>query len=158
MEDLHLFPDLLQAQDRMVKLYLKDAYLQVPIHPDHQYLLTFQWERRSYMFKCLPFGFSSAPRVFSKLLKPVVVFLMQIGCRLIIYLDDELMLHQNRKQLHQITQLTCQLFEGLGLMINQKSISNPTHKLEFQCFQVCSISINLLIPSEKLWKIKQNTR
>ena len=46
------------------------------------------------------------------------------------------MLHQNREQLHQITQLTCQLFEGLGLMINQKkSILNPT---KFLGFQVCS--------------------
>jgi len=29
---LHLFPDLLQSQDWVVKLNLKDAYLQVP-HP-----------------------------------------------------------------------------------------------------------------------------
>ena len=107
MEGLHLLPDLLQAQDWMVKLDLKDAYLQVPIHPNHQHLLTFQWEGKSYMFKCLPFGLSSAPRVFTKLLKPVVGFLRQIGCRLIIYLDDMLILHQNREQLHQITQLIC---------------------------------------------------
>ena len=142
----------------MVKLDLKDAYLQVPIHPDHQHLLTFQWEGKSYMFKCLPFGLSSAPRVFTKLLKPVVGFLRHTGCRLIIYLDDMLILHQNRKQLHQITQLTCQLFEGLGLMINQKSRTIPTQELEFLSFQVCSVSMNLSIPSEKLRKIKQDLR
>ena len=34
---------------------------------NHQHL-TFQWEGKSYMFKCLPFGLSSAPRVFTKLL------------------------------------------------------------------------------------------
>ena len=33
------------------------------------------------MFKCLPFGLSSVPRVFTKLLKPVVGFLRQIGCQ-----------------------------------------------------------------------------
>ena len=33
-----LIPDLIQPGDWMIKLVLKDAYLQVPIHPDHQYL------------------------------------------------------------------------------------------------------------------------
>ena len=84
MEGLHLLPDLLQPQDWMVKMDLKDAYLQIPIHPDHQHLLTFQWEEKTYMFQCLPFGLSAAPRVFTKLLKPVVGFLRQNGCRLII--------------------------------------------------------------------------
>ena len=41
MEGLHLLSGLLQAQDWMVKLDLKDAYLQVPIHPNHQHLLTY---------------------------------------------------------------------------------------------------------------------
>ena len=37
MEGLHLLPDLLQPGDWMVKLDLKDAYLQVPIHPEHHF-------------------------------------------------------------------------------------------------------------------------
>ena len=44
-------------------------------------------------------------------------------------------------------------------MINQKkSRTIPTQELEFLGFQVCSISINLSIPSEKLRKIKQDAR
>ena len=70
-----------------------------------------------------------------------------------------LILHQNREQLHQITQLICQLLEALGLMVNQKkSITNPTQELEFLGFQVGSISMNLSIPSEKLRKIRQDAR
>ena len=42
MEGLHLLPDLLQQGDWMAKMHLKDAYLQVPIHPDHQSFPTFQ--------------------------------------------------------------------------------------------------------------------
>ena len=114
MEGLHLLLDLLQAQDWMIKMNLKDAYLQIPIHPDHQHLLTFQWEEKTYMFQCLPVGLSVAPRVFTKLLRSVVGFLRQNGCCLIIYLDDMLMLHQDRAQLQQMAQLTCQLFESLG--------------------------------------------
>ena len=75
MEGLHLLPDLLQSQDWMVKMDLKDAYLQVPIHSDYKHLLAFQWEEKTYKFHCLPFGLSAVPRVFTKLLKPVVGFL-----------------------------------------------------------------------------------
>ena len=41
MEGLHLLPSLMQQGDYMVKLDLKDAYLQVPIHPDHHQFLQF---------------------------------------------------------------------------------------------------------------------
>jgi len=46
MKGLCVLPDLLQSQNWMVKMDLKDAYLQVPIHPDHQHLLSFQWKGR----------------------------------------------------------------------------------------------------------------
>ena len=90
MKGLHLLPDLLQQGDWMAKMDLNDAYLQVPIHPDHQSILTFQWEQKWYKFTCLPFGLSSAPRVFTELIKPVVGFLRQ---------DNLLILHQDGVQL-----------------------------------------------------------
>ena len=53
-----------------------------------------------------------------KIMKPVVRFLRQVGCHLVIYLDDLLIVHQNKVQLQQIIQLICQLFECLGLIVN----------------------------------------
>ena len=80
----------------MEEMDLKDAYLQVLINPSHQPPLSSQWEEKYYMFTCLPFSLSAAPRVFTKLLKPVVGFLRQVGCHLMINLDDLLILHQDR--------------------------------------------------------------
>ena len=54
MEGLHLPPDLIQAGDWMVKLDLNFAYLQVPIHTDHQKYLVFQWDSKFYQFTYLP--------------------------------------------------------------------------------------------------------
>ena len=48
------------------------------------------------MFTCLPFRLAAALRIFTKPLKPVIGFLRQVGCHLIIYLDDQLILHQDR--------------------------------------------------------------
>ena len=56
---------------------LKDAYLKIPIHPTH---LTFKWRHKRDEFTCLPFGLLAAPKVFTKVLKPMVGFLRQAGC------------------------------------------------------------------------------
>ena len=157
MEGLHLLPDLLQPGDWMVKLDLKDAYLQIPIHPSHQHLLTFLWEGKGYRFTCLPFSLSSAPRVFTKLMKPVVGFLRQVGCRLIIYLDDLLVVHQDKLQLQQIIPLICKFFECLGLLVNhKKSILDPFQQMEFLGFEIHSQPMTLSIPQEKMRKIQQD--
>ena len=64
MEGIHLIQMLLQEDDWMVKLDLKDAYFAVPIHLADRKYLTFQFRSTIYQFECLPFGLSSAPRVF----------------------------------------------------------------------------------------------
>ena len=140
----------------MVKLDLKDAYLQIPIHVEHQHLLQFQWELNTYQFQCLPFGLTSAPRVFSKVMKPVVGALRHMGIRLVIYLDDILFLHQSKAELVQLTPLICQLFEVLGLVVNQKkSVLTPDQMMEFLGFQVDIVTLQLIFPAEKLRKLKQ---
>jgi len=112
--------------------------------------------KQTYQFRCLPFRLTSAPRVFSKVMKLVVGALQHIGICLIIYLDDLLVLHQSMEELAQLTPLICQLFKALGLVINQKrSILMPRQNLEFLGFQVDIISLQLIFPAEKLRKIQQ---
>ena len=74
MEDMKVAADILRPQDFMCEIDLKDAYFAVPIHPEHQTLLCSQFQNVTYHFKCLPFGLPSAPRVFTKVLKPLVDF------------------------------------------------------------------------------------
>ena len=98
-------------------------------------------------------------RVFTKLMKPVVGFLRQVGCCLIIYLDDLLVLHQDKVQIQQMIPLICQLFECLGLIINhKKSLLEPTQRLEFLGFEIHTQSMTLSIPQEKIRKIQQDAR
>ena len=66
MEKAHMLPDILQVQDWMVKIDLKEAYNAVPVHPDSQGFLSFLWNQTQYQFTCLPFGLSCAPQIFYK--------------------------------------------------------------------------------------------
>jgi hypothetical protein len=88
MEGTHLLRDLLQPQDWLGKIDLKDAYFVIPIWKEHRKYLRFVWKSTLLEFACLPFGLTAAPRLFTKVMKPVVALLRRAGIRLIIYLDD----------------------------------------------------------------------
>ena len=66
---------------------------------EHQKFLKFTWEGRSYQFQSLPFGLASAPRTFTKLLCQVGAEMRSKGIRMIIYLDDILVLAKSKDQL-----------------------------------------------------------
>ena len=100
-----MIKDLVKQWDWMAKVDLKDAYFLIPIYPDHQKYLRFQWKGQTYQFHCLPFGLSCAPRVFTKVLKPVVAFLRERGVQLIIYLDNILILSTDQLKLKAFSHL-----------------------------------------------------
>ena len=88
MENINSLIDLLRPNDFIATIDLKDAYVTVPIHADQSKFLSFYWEGVLYEFIVLPFGLASAPRVFTKLMKPIIAYLRGKSIRLIIFLDD----------------------------------------------------------------------
>ena len=80
----------------MTKLDLQDAYLTVEIDALLQkflWFIWFIWKGKVYKFQALQIGlWNVAPRVFTKLLKPVAAFLRTRGVRLVLYLDDMLII------------------------------------------------------------------
>lgn len=112
-----------------------------------------------YEFQCLPFGLSSAPRVFTKLLKPVTALLRQRGLRLILYLDDMLLMAQSKVELRTFVKLVPQLLQLLGFKINwDKSVLSPTQRIQFLGFTVNSVEMSMSLPREKVAKISQACR
>ncbi len=155
MEGIHLLRDLLQPQDWLGKIDLKDAYFVVPIWQNHQQFLRFLWKGSLMEFACLPFGLASAPRVLTKLMKPVVALLRRSGIRLIIYLDDILFMNQTPTGLRRDISTALHLLENLGFVVNlPKSDLNPTQTLEFLGFLVNTQDMTLVLPQGKVTAIK----
>jgi len=92
MEDLKAVADLLRPGDFMCKLDPKDAYFAIPLHARSQKFTRFQFKGKTYQFTCLPFGLTSHPRTFTKVLKPIAGILRKMGIWIIIYLDDVLIM------------------------------------------------------------------
>lgn len=113
MEGLHCFKPLLRKGDYTTSTDQKEAYFSVPIHEFSQRILRFIWGTNHYTFLGLSFGLSSALRIFTKLLKPVVAFLT-------IYLDFLSLAFSKEKAL-PLTQMTLSPLQSLGII---------THKLD----------------------------
>ena len=117
----------LRQGDWMVSLDLKDAYFQIPIHPRSRHLLRFVWEGRSWQFRALCFGLTSAPYVFTRVMAAVSARAHARGVRLVRYLDDWLMACDNRDHLIQHRDWLLALCLEMGIRVNfSKSELTPS--------------------------------
>ena len=157
MEGLYMLLEVLRQGWHMAKIDLKDAYLTIPITQEHQCLLSSQIGAGVWMqFKCLPFGLCTAPFVFSKVTRPLIGFLRQLGIQLIMYLDDLLIASPSTQQLSQDLSTVLWLMTSLGLLINiPKSIMCPTQQLEFLGFTVDSEKMTIALPPRKVEAIQK---
>ena len=155
MEGIHTLRDLLKRNDWMTKVDLKDAYFTIPIHTSNRPVLRFSVRDCHYQFTCLPFGLSSAPWVFTKTLKPVTTLLRELGVRLVIYIDDILVMAETSEMARDHTLGLIYLLENLGFIVHpEKTQSTPTQEIEFLGMQVDSRTMELRVPGTKLKKIR----
>ena len=82
--------------DWMASIDLKEAYLQIPVHPESRRFLRFVAHGQVYQFTALCFGLSNAPQVFSRVLAPVSATLHSWSIRMRRYLDDWLVQSSSR--------------------------------------------------------------
>ena len=118
--------------DWMVSLDLKDAYLQVPMHPDSRKFLRFMVGGKVYQFKVLCFGLSTAPQVFTRVMAPVSAILHRMGVRLRRYLDDWLLQASSHEQVLLALRTVLRLCRSLGIVVNwEKSQVIPTQQMVY---------------------------
>ena len=151
MESLSLLKELLKKGDFMCKVDLKDAYFAVPLHQNSRKFIRFQWREKMYQFLVLCFGLSPAPRIFSKLLKIPIALLRRLNVRLIIYLDDCLLLGATVQETLMARDTLIYVLQHLGFTVNfQKSVLDPSQTIEFLGINVDSNKMKLSLPEEKM--------
>jgi hypothetical protein len=155
MENLDSARFILREGDWLAKLDLKDAYLTVPVHPSHQKYLRFTWKGRIFQFTCLAFGLAPAPRYFTKILKVVAAFLRRQGMRLIVYLDDILIVNTSKDSTKADVNKVVELLQNLGFLINwEKSIVEPSQVIEYLGLVINSVKLSFSLPSDKAATVK----
>ncbi len=134
MDDVQLISEIILPSDYGMLLDLKDSYLTLELHPAHRKYCRFldpstgqhlQWRTVSY-------GIAEAPRICTKLLRPLIALLKQVGIRCMIYINDTLLLHLDRLQLARSMVVTLNLLQ-LQACLNVKTTKCNFHPS--QCFQ-----------------------
>ena len=152
MEGIHTLRDLVNPEDWMAKVDLKDAYFAIPIHQSHHKYLRFRCQHKCYQFQCLPFGLSSAPWVFTK--DPEASTSSPLG-------DGGVtdILAESQEQARHHAESLVYLLQCLGFKVNQKkSVLIPAQVMEFLGFTVDTVQIELKLPVDKIKKIRVESR
>lgn len=156
MEGFQVVKNLIQRRDWLCKVDLKDAYFCIPICKNHRKYLRFQYKGQMLQYKGLPFGLASGPRLFTKIMKPVIALLRRIGVRLVIYLDDILLLNQSQEGLSRDRDTLLWLLHNLGWLINwKKSVLTPCQQLEFLGLTINSVEMEITLSATKVESIKR---
>ena len=126
MEGLFLLNKLLEKDDFLWKLDLKDACFLLSLHKDFQKYVRFQWEEKLHQFLFLCFGPSSAPRIFTKLMKVLIPIFKRLNILITLYLDNILLIALSQKEMIAARDTLIFLLQNLRFLINVK---NPVLQL-----------------------------
>jgi Reverse transcriptase (RNA-dependent DNA polymerase) len=142
MENIDTVRFTIRQGDWCAIIDLKDAYMTVPIWKGHQKFLQFIWKGKTFQFTCLPFGLSASPWAFTKILKVPAAHLRKNGIRIVIYLDDMLILGASQDGASLAVNAVISLLTGLGFVINEKkSEPVPAQSVEFLGIGIDSIKM-----------------
>ncbi|XP_074629610.1 uncharacterized protein LOC141887255 [Acropora palmata] len=155
MDSLKTVTDLMSQGCYMASVDIKDAYYTVPIATEHQKFLKFRWRDKLYQYTCLPNGLASAPRILTKLLKPVFNIMRQKGYLSSSYIDDCYLQGATYGECHDNVQETLMLLGDLGFPIhNEKSVLIPSQVLTFLGFVLNSVTMTVQLTKSRKQKLK----
>lgn len=142
--------DFLQSVD------LREAYLHVPVHPSHRRFLRFKYAGGHFQYCAMPFGLSSAPRTFTKLVAVVAATLSAIPLRVLCYLDDILVLSSSEaRAAHDIHQVLS-AFQEHGFTVNlEKSQLVPATSILHLGTVIDSVRGQVFLSAERAESIRE---
>ena len=138
---------------------LKDAYFSINIHNEDRKFFRFKFDEVLYEFHGLPQGYKDSPRLFTKILKPVLGLLREKGNHLVGYIDDFLVQADKAEECKESIDQTGILFDELGFTVHpEKSCFKPTQVIEFLGFVLNSVLMQVSISRDKADNVRKLIR
>ena len=136
----------------LAKVDIRNAYRNIPVHPDDRWLLGMGWNGDVYIDTVLPFGLRSAPKVFNSVVDAVEWVLRQAGVvNICHYLDDFLIMGpaDSPTCAHDLSRLL-RCLEWLGFPVAEEKVEGPASRLTFLGIEIDADALVLRLPGEKL--------
>jgi hypothetical protein len=146
--------ELMTPNCYMCSIDLRHAYYSVMVAQEDRKFMRFYWRDTLFQFTCLANGLSPAPRVFTKLLKPVYATLQEKGFVSSGYIDDSYLQGCTKLECIDNVHESRKLLTELGFTINfEKSVFIPTQRLLHLGFVYDSILMTMELSEDKKIKI-----
>ena len=159
LEGLPVVRELIAKGDWTCSIDLSNAYWHVPLSRRVKRWFHFNWLGRTYQFDVLPFGVSIAPWIFWKILLPWTRDLRSKGIRVVVYLDDILIMASTAKECVRHTQLAASSLQALGFCLNQeKSTLVPSQTTKFLGVDIDTRSMSFSLPLDKRRRMARSCR
>ena len=147
--------NMIKRHDYFVSIDLTDAFIMLSINESCYKYLCFDWENRRLHYRCMPFGMTSSPRIFTKVFKSVLTFLRGRGLRISAWFDDIILVASSialiREQLH----FTMLILKSLGFIPHpEKSMLIPSQTINHLGFVWDSNKVSLSVPLNKIMDLK----
>ena len=136
----------------LAKMDIKQAYRNIPVHPDDRPLLGMKWQGRVFVDKTLPFGLRSAPLIFSAVADALQWIMQRRGIKdLFHYIDDFITVggpgSSECASNVQIMKRTC---SDTGTPIELDKCEGPATLISFLGLELDSEAQEVRLPREKL--------
>ena len=161
-EDLRTVLQLFSPGMFVFSFDLKSAYHHIDICEEHMKFLSFKWPSvdgamKFYEFKVLPFGLTSAPYIFTKVMRQLVKFWRGCGHLALMYLDDGIGGNLSRETAKNISVQVRKDLASAGFTCNDKKSNwEPVQNLVF-LGTVLDFKMGLIsIPEERILKLKSS--
>ena len=144
----------------MVKFDLRSGYHHVDINNKFQRYLGFSWEINGqvkyFVFSVLTFGLTSAPFLFTKLMRKIVRYWRTLTFPVIIHLDDGWCCH-DRNNCQKISKSIRKDLVSASFIVNdEKSVWEPIQRLEWFGFMWDLRQGSIEIPETNILHLKNN--
>ena len=130
---------------------LSSAYYHLAMYQGEQPWLGMHYDGKFYKWLAMPFGLSTAPREWQRLMRPVVVAMRDKGFLCWVYLDDFLVLAPTKELAAAGAAQLVDLLQDLGLTVNFcKSQLTPVQQIVYLGFLINLHDGMIQIPEGKL--------
>lgn len=132
METVQSIMASIQPNMWCTSLDLQDAFMHIPVARRHRKYLRFMVRGRAFQFRALPFGLTTSPYVFTRVVKAVGSYVRSRGLSIIQYLDDWNISCKSFDACKLWTTWLLSLTRDLGLLVNLlKSDLDPAQLFQF---------------------------
>ncbi|KAA6368764.1 MAG: putative reverse transcriptase, partial [Streblomastix strix] len=125
--------DLIRKGDWATSLDLKSAFHHLIVYPPHRPYLAFEAMGKVYQYRATSFGTQHSPIFFAQALAMVLTKIRrESDIRILNYVDDLLLLHQNKERLREQTLIIMKIIETFGWTIAQEKCEiEPKQQINF---------------------------